>query len=128
MRHRVKKRHLNRNTKHRQATLRNLLRNFLIHGQIETSLSKAKETKRLADKLIAQAKEADLAARRNLHKFFGKRDMVNVLVDQVAPVFKKRNSGFSRIVKLGKRRGDNSLVVRLELIKDKLEKKNSKNS
>lgn len=121
MRHQVKIKHFNRDTKARKALLRGLVRSFIEFGYITTTIAKAKETKRLSDKLIAKAKQGDLNTRRVLHRFFGKRDIVNTLVDKVAPLFPKRNSGFSRIMRLGKRRGDNTKMVRLELVKQKLD-------
>ena len=117
MRHRVKKRKLGKLTKHRKHMLRNLLRALFEHGKIETSKAKAKEVQRLADKLISTARGGDLAARRQLHRFFGKNDVVNLLVDEIAPLFKDRKSGFTRLTETGRRRGDNTLMARLELIK-----------
>ncbi|MBD3279154.1 MAG: 50S ribosomal protein L17 [Candidatus Pacebacteria bacterium] len=116
MRHRVKKRHFNRDTQHRQALLRNLVRSLIEHGQLKTTKAKAKEVKRLADKLISQARTDTLASRRKLHRFFGKRDVVNTLVERIAPMMKDRVSGFTRMVALGRRRGDNTQLVRLELV------------
>ncbi len=119
MRHRVQKRKFNRDTNNRKALLRNLVRQLVEHGSITTSEAKAKETKRVADKLIGKAKTDNLATRRKLHTFFGKRDVVNTLIERVAPVFTKRKSGFTRIVKIGSRRGDNSPVVKLELVEQR---------
>jgi large subunit ribosomal protein L17 len=117
MRHRVNKRYFGRSTKHRQATLRNLLRQLFMHGKIETSQAKAKEIKRWADKLITEAKKDDLESKRELHRFFGKRDIVNTLTQQIAPVMDDRNSGYTTLSVLGKRRGDNTVMARLELVK-----------
>lgn len=119
MRHQVKSKQFNRDTKARQALLKGLVRSFIEHGQITTTKTKAKETKRISDKMIATAKQEGLATRRVLHRFFGKRDVVNTLVDKIAPLFPKHNSGFSRIVALGKRRGDNTPMARLELVEAK---------
>ncbi len=116
MRHRVKKSFFNRGTKHRQAMLKNGIRNLIIHGEIVTTTAKAKEFKRLTDKIISKAMNDTVAVRRQLHQFFGKRDVVNVLVTEVAPILKGRNSGFTRITKHGYRRGDNSEMVKLELV------------
>ncbi|MBU0578553.1 50S ribosomal protein L17 [Patescibacteria group bacterium] len=116
MRHRVKKSFFNRDTKHRQAMLKNSLRNLVLHGEIKTTHAKAKEFKRLADKLIARALTDSVESRRKLHQVFGKRDIVNTLVDRIAPVFKDRKSGFTRIIKIGRRRGDNVEMVKLELV------------
>lgn len=117
MRHRVKKTKLGRLTKHRKATLRNLVSQLLLHGQITTTQAKAKETKRWTDKLISQAQDDTVPNRRDLHRFFGKRDIVNHLVDVVAPAMKDRQTGYVRQSTAGKRRGDNTIMAKLELVK-----------
>jgi len=96
--------------------VRNLVRSLVEHGEIVTTEAKAKETKRWADKLIGKAQKNTVATKRQLHAFFGTREVVNTLVDKIAPSMKKRVSGFSRIVKLGKRRGDNTELVKLSLV------------
>lgn len=116
MRHRVKKIHLSRTTEHRQAMFANLLRSLFLHGEIVTTRAKAKETKRQADIVIGHAKENTLHSRRKLHKIFGKSDIVNALVDKIAPAFKKRTSGFTTIQKFGVRRGDNTEMYKLSLL------------
>ncbi len=117
MRHRVKKRKLGRLSAHRQALLRNLLQALFLHGHVTTTHGKAKEVKRWADKLIHQAQDNSVHSRRQLHKFFGKNAVVNTLVDKVAPAFTDRKSGFTTLTKVGRRRGDNSVLYRLELVK-----------
>lgn len=117
MRHRLKTKQFNRDTKERKALLKSLVSALVERGQIVTTKQKAKETKRIADKLIHKAQKGDLASRRVIHKFFGKRSFVNTLTDKIAPLFDKRVSGFSRITKVGTRRGDNTEMVRLELVK-----------
>lgn len=116
MRHRVQKRHFNRDTNHRKHLLRNLVRSLVEEGEITTTIAKAKETKRISDKLISKAGKNDLSTRRILHRFFGKRDVVNTLVDSVAPAMSDRKSGFTTISKVGKRRGDNTELVKLALV------------
>ncbi len=116
MKHRVKTKKFNRDTNNRKALLRNLVRQLVEHGEITTTEAKAKETRKIADKLIGKARDNSLATRRQLHTFFGKRDVVNTLVDRVAPVFAKRDSGFTKITELGSRRGDNTKMVKLELV------------
>lgn len=116
MRHRVKTKTLQRNTKQRQALLKGLLRSLVADGRIVTTQTKAKEIKRLADKLIHKAQTDSVAVRRDLHRFFGSRDVVNTLVDKIAPVFKKRKSGFTTLKKQSKRRGDNTLLAELSLV------------
>lgn len=116
MRHRVKNTKLGTDSQHRKALLRNLLRSLFEHGQIMTTEPKAKELKRLADKLIYKSKTDTVANRRQLHQFFGKRDVVNTLVERIAPAFKKRISGFTKIVSVEKRRGDNVKMVTISLL------------
>ena len=116
MRHRVKKRHFNRDTNHRKHLLRNLVRSLIEQGEITTTVAKAKETKRISDKLISKAGKNDLNTRRVLHRFFGKRDVVNTLVDSVAPAMSDRRSGFTTMSRVGKRRGDNTQLAKLALV------------
>lgn len=111
MRHRVSGKKLGRDTKHRIALFKNLARALILHGTVTTTEIKGKELKRLADKLVTSAKPADVAARRILHSYFGKRDIVNTLVDRVVPVMTDRTSGFTRIEKVGIRVGDNTPMV-----------------
>lgn len=111
MRHRQAGKKFNRDTKGRKALLRGLVRNLVVYGHIVTTESKAKEVKRLADKLMNVALVGDLTARRKLHTFFGKRDVVNTLVDGFAPLFSDRKSGFTSLQVVGLRRGDNSKMV-----------------
>ncbi len=117
MRHRIKGKKLNRDTNHRKMLLRNLVRSLVEVGEITTTEAKAKETKRLADKYIGKAKADTVATRRVLHSFFGKRDVVNTLVERVAPLFGDRASGFTTLKKAGTRRGDNTGLVTLALVK-----------
>ncbi len=113
MRHRVASKQLNRDTKHREALVKNMIRALVEHGRIQTTMAKAKVLQRIADKIVTKAKQDSVAARRGLHQVFGKRDVVNTLVDCVAPTFKTRNSGFTRITTIGNRGGDNTLMVEL---------------
>ena len=117
MRHRVQAKQFNRDTNSRKALLANLVRSLIETGSIVTTREKAKEVKRLADKLIHKAQSDSLQTRRTLHQFFGKRDVVNTLTDQVAPAMSDRVSGFTTLSTVGKRRGDNSAMVKLSLVK-----------
>ncbi|HYD35295.1 MAG TPA: 50S ribosomal protein L17 [Vitreimonas sp.] len=116
MRHRIAHKHFNRDTNHRKALLKNLVRSLIEQGEITTTVEKAKEVRRVADKLISQAKEGSMAVRRTLHRFFGRRDAVNTLVDRVAPALNDRTSGFTRLSVSGKRRGDNATLATLTLV------------
>lgn len=116
MRHRVVDKKLNRDSNHRKALLKNLAIALVERGEITTTQTKAKVLKRLADKLISKAQKATLADRRQLHRFFGKRDVVNTLVERVAPSMSDRVSGFTRIATIGSRRGDNTTIATISLV------------
>lgn len=116
MRHRAVNKSFSRDTNGRKALFKNLLTALFHHGYIETTEPKAKAVRRLADKIIHRALPGTLAARRLLERFFGSRQAVNQVVDSVAPTMKGRTSGFTRIVALGRRRGDNAPMVKLELV------------
>ena len=116
MRHRIDKKFFNRDTKSRRSLLHGVAIALFEHGEILTTRAKGKESMRLIDSLISQAKVGDLKARRNLHRVFGRTDVVNNLCDRVAPVFKDRQSGFCRLVLVGNRRGDNTAMYRLSLV------------
>lgn len=116
MRHRVKAKHLNRDTNSRKALFKSLVTALIQKGEIETTEPKAKAIKGLVDKLIHKAQDGGVHARRILARFFGRRDIVNQLVDGVAPAMQDRQSGYTRIVRIGKRRGDNTMMVKMELV------------
>ncbi len=100
----------------RKSLFKNLLQSLFTVGSIETTEAKAKAVRGIADKLVHRASVGSVVARRTVARFFGTRAMVNVLVDQVAPAMKDRNSGYTRIIRLGKRRGDDSMMVKMELV------------
>jgi large subunit ribosomal protein L17 len=116
MRHQIKAKHLNRDSNSRKALFKGLVTSLITSGEIHTTEPKAKVIKGLVDKLIHRAQEGSVNTRRVLARFFGRRDVVNELVDKVAPAMKDRSSGFTRIVRLGKRRGDNTMLVKMELV------------
>lgn len=116
MRHRVASKQFGRRTNQRRALLRELVAALVEHGQITTTQAKAKEARRQLDKLINQAQTNTLASRRQLHSYFGKRNLANTLVDKIAPLFPKRQSGFTRIQYVGSRRGDNADVYQVTLV------------
>ncbi len=117
MRHRKKTVKLNRNTKQRQALFKSQLRELILMGSLVTTVAKAKQLKRLMDKIVYRARVDSIANRRQLHRFFGKRQIVNTLVDRVAPTFKDKTGGFTSITKIGQRRGDNALLVKIAFVK-----------
>ncbi len=126
MRHRVADKKFNRDSNNRKALFMGLLRNLTEHGEIVTTLAKAKAVKRLADRMVTQAKTNTVASRRTLHKTFGKRDVVSTLVDRVAPAMADRSSGYVTVTQLGPRRGDNTPMAKLAFVK-KPEQKGLKN-
>jgi large subunit ribosomal protein L17 len=116
MRHRVQDKKFNRDSNARKALFTGLLRNLIEHGSIVTTHSRAKAVKGLIDRSVSQAKDNSLASRRLLHRTFGKRDVVNTLVDKVAPAHQDRTSGFTRIEALGPRRGDNTSMAKVSFV------------
>lgn len=109
-------RKLGRPTDQRMAMLRNLVTSFLKSGKIETTETRAKETKRLAEKMITLAKRGDLHARRQVLAFVTEEEVVKNLFENIAPKYAERNGGYTRIMKVGPRRGDGAEVVILELV------------
>jgi large subunit ribosomal protein L17 len=117
MRHRKDHRKLSRTYTHRRALLRNLVTALFQYERIETTLAKAKEARRLAERMITFGKQGDLAARRHVARFVMRPAVAAKLFDTIAPWYKERNGGYTRIVKLGARLGDAGETAFLELVK-----------
>jgi large subunit ribosomal protein L17 len=117
MRHRKDHRKLSRTHSHRKALLRNLVTSLFIHERIETTVAKAKEARRLGERMITFAKRGDLPARRHVARFVHGDDVVRKLFDTVAPWYAERNGGYTRIVRIGRRLGDAGETALLELVK-----------
>jgi large subunit ribosomal protein L17 len=115
MRHLKAGRKLNRSGAHRKALLRNLVTSLLEHEQITTTDAKAKELRRVAEKMITLAKRGTLHARRQALSYIRTRQVVSKLFTEVAPRFADRPGGYTRIVKLGHRRGDAASMSVIEL-------------
>jgi len=115
MRHKKSRLQLNRFTSWREATLASLVRSLLLYQSIKTSLHRAKAARPLAEKLISQAKENTIAARRRAFKVLGDHNLVSLLFKDIGPRFTKRSGGYTRIINLGTRRGDNASMVIWEL-------------
>ncbi|GAA0716175.1 50S ribosomal protein L17 [Clostridium malenominatum] len=109
-------RKLGRPTDQRRAMLRNLVTSFLKHGKIETTATRAKETRNLAEKMITLGKRGDLHARRQVLGFVTEEEVVKNLFENIAPKYAERNGGYTRMYKVGPRRGDGAEVVILELV------------
>ncbi|CCQ93512.1 ribosomal protein L17 (BL15) [[Clostridium] ultunense Esp] len=109
-------RKLGRPTDHRKAMLRNQVTSLLKHGRIETTVTRAKETRRMAEKMITLGKRGDLHARRQALAYIYDEDVVKKLFDEIAPRYSDRNGGYTRVLKLGPRRGDGTEMAILELV------------
>lgn len=116
MRHQKKEQKLNRDKAHRKALLKNLIAHLFLHGEIKTSLSKAKAIKGLADRLISQVEKASLHRRRLIESFLQNRQAVEKLFSEIGPQLSKRVGGFTQIVRLGSRRGDGAEMAKIELV------------
>ena len=127
MRHRKKGKQLNRDTKHRKALFKNLIQALILHEKIKTTEAKAKAIKSLADRLVAKSKQGSLHVRRQILAFLPSKKAAHKLIDEIAPRFKKQIGGFTRLVRLGRRRGDNTMMVELGFVKEgKLETEKNK--
>jgi large subunit ribosomal protein L17 len=115
MRHRHKGRKLGRTKSHRDLMLRNMMASLFESESIRTTEAKAKEARRLADKLVTWGKRGDLHARRLVLRYVSKAGLVKKIFEEVAPRFGGRNGGYTRIIKLDHRRGDAAPMVILEL-------------
>ena len=116
MRHRKNNVGLNRTAAHRKALLANLTTALVTHKKIVTTLPKARAARRYAEKLITFARRGDIAARREVLKKLHSRDVVKVLFDEIGPKFKDRPGGYTRIIKMDNRHGDNAEMAILELV------------
>ncbi len=115
MRHAKKRLQLNRFTSWHDATIKSLAKNLIICQSIKTTLDRSKASKQMIEKLITLAKTNTLFSRRQAQKILGEHKLVNLLFNEIGPRFSKRTSGFTRIISLGKRRGDNAEMVIFEL-------------
>ena len=109
-------RKLGRDTAHRTAMLRGLVTFFFENGKIETTVTRAKEVRSLAEKMITIAKNPTLANKRLVFSFVTKESVAKKLFDEIAPKYADRNGGYTRVTKLGPRRGDAAEMAILELL------------
>ena len=113
-----------RNADHRKAMLRNMATSVILHGKIETTEMKAKELRTVVDELITLGKRGDLHARRQAAAYIRnvvadektEQTVLQKLFDEVAPKYKERNGGYTRVIKTGNRRGDNAPMAIIELV------------
>lgn len=118
MRHNKSGRRLGRNSSHRLAMLRNMVTSLIEHEKITTTDIRAKELRKLADRMITLGKRGDLHARRQALQVIQDRKVVAKLFDMIGPRFKDRPGGYTRIVKLGIRLGDKAPLSQIELVEE----------
>lgn len=128
MRHANAGRRLGRKTSHRIAMFRNMVTSLLQHERITTTDAKAKELRPIAEKLITLGKRGDLHAVRLAASYVRDKKVVTKLFESIAPRFKERDGGYTRIIKLGIRPGDNADISILELVEEQIVKKPSRKS
>lgn len=116
MRHRKSGRGLGRSRSHRAALVRNQVTELLRHEAIVTTEAKAKSIRPVAERMITLGKRGDLHARRQAGAVLTDRKVLRTLFDDIAPRFSDRNGGYTRIIKLGPRRGDGAQMAHIELV------------
>lgn len=116
MRHRVNTFKIGRSSAHRQAMLANMVSSLFEHGSIRTTVVKAKAARSFAERLITIGKKGDLHRRRLAVSRLRNKDAVKKLFDEIAPKYENRNGGYTRILKLGSRRGDAAEMCILQLV------------
>ena len=116
MKHRIAGRRLDRTTEHRTAMFRNMVTSLIRHERIETTVPKAKELKRIADKVITAAKRGTPHARRLVNRDIKDVAVLVKLFGPVADQFKARPGGYTRIIRVGRRAGDNAEMAVIELV------------
>ena len=123
MRHRKSGRKLGRTSEHRKAMMRNMVTSLFEHERIVTTVPKAKEARRVADKMITLAKRGGLHARRQAYAYIQSKDIVAKLFDVIHVQYVDRNGGYTRIIQTGRRNGDAAPMAILELVgyEEKLE-------
>ena len=121
MRHRRKGKKLGRTASHRKALMRNMVTEFLDKERIVTTISKAKALRPVAEKMITLGKRENLHARRRALSFIRRKEVVYKLFDEIGPRFSERNGGYTRILRLGFRQGDQAEMALLELVGSEFE-------
>lgn len=109
-------RKLGRSSAHRDLMLRNMVTSLLEHGKIKTTETRAKEVRKIAEKMISLGKRGDLHSKRQALSYLTSETVVKNLFDEIAPKYQERNGGYTRIIKLSPRRGDNAPMAMIELL------------
>ena len=109
-------RKLGRTSDHRRAMMRAMVTYLFENGKIETTVTRAKEVRAVAEKMITLGKTDTLHAKRQVFAYITKEDVAKKVFDEIAPRYEDRNGGYTRIVKIGERKGDAAMEVVLELV------------
>lgn len=109
-------RKLGRTTDHRKAMLRAMVTYLLENGQIETTVTRAKEVRAVAEKMITIGKNNDLHSKRQVFAYVTKEDVAKKLFDEISPKYAERNGGYTRIIKIGPHRGDAAEMAIIQLV------------
>lgn len=109
-------RKLGRTTDHRKAMLRGMVTFLLENGQIETTVTRAKEVRAVAEKMITIGKTNDLHSKRQVMSYITKEDVAKKLFDEISPKYADRNGGYTQIIKIGPRRGDAAEMAIIKLV------------
>ena len=119
MRHQKRGRKFNRTASHRKAMMSNLASALILHKKIQTTDAKGKELRGFVERLVTYAKHGDVHGRRLIQKKIkGKRtkQIANILIHDIAPIYEKRNGGYTRLIKLNNRKNDNALISLIEFV------------
>jgi len=116
MRHKKSGKKLGRTSSQRKALLSNLTIALFENKKIKTTIQKAKELRGFSERMITFGKKGDLASRRHVLKYIPQKEVVKELFENIAPKYKNRNGGYTRITKLGNRKGDNASLAFVELV------------
>ena len=116
MYHRIAGRKLGRTTDHKEAMLKNLVTSLILHEKLQTTEAKAKELRKLADRMITLGKKGDLASIRRASKNIKTKEALGKLMNDLAPRFEGRNGGYTRIIRYKNRKGDGAPVVIIEWV------------
>ncbi len=116
MRHLKKGNHLGRTASHKKALMRNMAAQVIEHKEINTTLAKAKELRKYVERMITYGKRGSVHHRRLAFRFLQNKEAVKTLFEEIAPAFEERNGGYTRIIKLGNRKGDNAEMSIIQLV------------
>ena len=118
MRHRVEGRKFGREMDARRLMMRNLVKSMIEHGQLKTTLPKAKEMREYVERIITYGKNDTVHSRRLAYSVLGDRTLVKKVFDEIAPAFEGRNGGYTRVLKAGFRKGDNAPMAIIQFVEE----------